>query len=61
MSSTSSKKYSSSKPSCHDSTSSHGIAIVSSTVTRWSTDSSLLLLASIPLPAPTTNGMFRLV
>jgi hypothetical protein len=39
MSSTSSKKYSYSKPSCRDSTSSHGIAIVSFTIIRWSTNS----------------------
>jgi hypothetical protein len=60
MSSTSSKKYSSSKPSCRDSTYSHGIAIVSFTVSRWSTDSTLLLLAGVLSPAHTANGVFFL-
>jgi hypothetical protein len=34
---------------------------VSSVVTKWSTDSTLLFLAGVPLPIPTANGVFRLV
>jgi hypothetical protein len=61
LSSHSSKKSSSSNSSGCNSASSHEVVTVSSVVTKWSIDSTLLFLAGVPPPIPTANGVFRLV
>jgi hypothetical protein len=61
FSSHSSKKPSSPNSSGCNSASSHEVVTVSSVVTKWSTDSTLLFLAGVLPPISTANGVFRLV
>jgi hypothetical protein len=61
LSSYSSRKPSSSNSSSCNSASSHEVVTMSSVVTKWSTNSTLLFLAGVPPPIPTANGVFRLV
>jgi hypothetical protein len=61
LSSHSSRKSSSSNSFGCNSASSHKVVTVSSVVTRWSTNSTLLFLAGVPPSIPTANGVFRLV